>query len=100
MSFSAGGLPATFSPAAQQITYLSYESGTPRVYLFDIDSGRREPVGDFPGMTFAPRFSPDGNKVIMSLSVGANADIYEMDLRTKRVAQLTATPAIDTSPSY
>ena len=27
----------------------------------------QEVLGDFPGMTFAPRFSPDGNKVIMSL---------------------------------
>ena len=33
-------------------------------------------VGDFPGMTFAPRFSPDGQKVIMSLQPGGNANIY------------------------
>ena len=51
-------------------------------------------------MTFAPRFSPDGNKVIMSLATGGNTDIYTMDLRTRRVEQLTNSPAIDTSPSY
>ena len=28
----------------------------------------QEVVGDFPGMTFAPRFSPDGKKIIMSFA--------------------------------
>ena len=28
----------------------------PRVYLLDIETGVQEVVGDFPGMTFAPRF--------------------------------------------
>ncbi|MDP7399592.1 MAG: hypothetical protein QF541_22165, partial [Lentisphaeria bacterium] len=47
-------------------TYMSYHGDTPRVYIYNIDTGRQEVLGDFPGMTFAPRFSPDGNKVIMS----------------------------------
>jgi TolB protein len=79
---------------------MSYFNDKPRVYLFNIDTGQQEVVGDFPGMTFAPRFSPDGNKVVMSLSVGGNSDVYEMDLRTKRVAQLTNTRALNVSPSY
>ena len=33
----------------------------PRVYLLNIDTGQQEVLGDFPGMTFAPRFSPDAN---------------------------------------
>ena len=35
----------------------------PRVYLLDIETGTQEVVGTFPGMTFAPRFSPDGKKI-------------------------------------
>ena len=38
----------------------------PRVYIFDIEIGKQEIVGEFPGMTFAPRFSPDGNKIVLS----------------------------------
>jgi TolB protein len=88
------------NPGAQEITYLSYIRGTPRVFLFNIDTGQQEVLGDFPGMTFAPRFSPDGNKVIMSLATGGHTDIWTMDLRTRQAVRITNSPAIDTSPSY
>jgi TolB protein len=93
-------LTPRFSPTAQEITYLSYARGVPRVYLFNIDTGQQEVLGDFPGMTFAPRFSPDGNKVIMSMAVDGNSDIYALDLRTRQATRLTDNPAIDTSPCY
>jgi len=93
-------LTPRFSPNAQEITYLSYASGNPRVYLYNIDNGQREKVGDFPGMTFAPRFSPDGQRVVMSLQRGGNSNIYALDLRSRRQVRLTNTPAIDTAPSY
>src|SRR6266568_3520412 len=73
---------------------------TPRFYLFNIDTGQQEVLGDFPGMTFAPRFSPDGNKVIMSLAINGKTDIWTMDLRTRKATRVTDSPAIDTSPSF
>ncbi|HEY7608911.1 MAG TPA: TolB family protein, partial [Alphaproteobacteria bacterium] len=72
-------LTPRFSPTAQEITYLSYTGNAPRVYILSIDSGRREVVGDFPGMTFAPRFSNDGNKIALSLETDGNSEIYAMD---------------------
>ena len=93
-------LTPRFSPTRQEITYLAYYGGKPRVYLYDLETGKHEVLGDFPNMTFAPRFSPDGRRVIMSLATGGNSDIYEMDLQTRRVRRLTDHPAIDTSPSY
>jgi TolB protein len=94
-------LTPRFSPTAQEITYLSYyNNNKPRVYLFNIDPGRQEVLGDFPGMTFAPRFSPDGNRVIMSMAQNGVTNLYTMDLRTRKVSQLTGSQAIDTSASY
>ena len=55
------------------------------MYLYNIDTGQQEVLGDFPGMTFAPRFSPDGNQVVMSMASDGNSEIYSMDLRTRRV---------------
>ena len=52
-------LTPRFNPKNQLVTYLSYFRNLPRVYLLDIETGVQEVVCDFPGMTFAPRFSPD-----------------------------------------
>ncbi len=93
-------LTPRFNPSTQEITYMSYEQGNPRVYLLNIETGQREIVGNFPGMTFAPRFSPDGQRVIMSLQQGGNSNLFVMDLRSKATTRLTDTPAIDTSPCY
>ncbi|PZO77288.1 MAG: Tol-Pal system protein TolB [Mesorhizobium amorphae] len=94
-------LTPRFSPTRQEITYMSYESGQPQVYLLQIETGQRELVGNFPGMTFAPRFSPDGQKVIMSLlRDDGNSNIFTMDLRSRTTTRLTNSNAIDTSPSY
>ncbi len=93
-------LTPRFSPNSQEITYMSYAGGKPRVYLFNLQSGQREVVGVFPNMTFSPRFGPNGKKVVMSLQQGANSNIYMLDLQTRTTLQLTNTAAIDTAPSF
>jgi TolB protein len=93
-------LTPRFSPSTQEITYMEFGQGDPRVYLYNIETGQREIVGNFPGMSFSPRFSPDGQRIIMSLQQGGNSNLFVMDLRSKSTTRLTDTPAIDTSPSY
>jgi TolB protein len=93
-------LTPRFSPAMQQIIYLSFKDRQPHVYLRDISSGHEELLGKFQGMTYAPRFSPDGTKVAMSVAQNGNSDIYLLDLKTKKQTQLTNHPAIDVSPSF
>jgi TolB protein len=93
-------LTPRFSPTAQEITYLSYANGPPRVYLMNIDTGQQEVIGDFPGMTFAPRFAPDGNRVILSRAENGATNIFVFDLLTHSATRLTDDDAIDTSPSY
>ena len=96
-------LTPRFSPNSQKITYMSYiNKKSPRVFIFDIESGQQEVVGDFPGMTFAPRFSPDGKKIIMSYTnpeVG-NSEIYILDLLTRQKKRITNSTAIDVSASF
>jgi|TARA_B100000795_G_scaffold109666_1_gene80936 TolB protein len=93
-------LTPRFDLTSQMVTYLSYFRNLPRVYLLDIETGMQEVVGDFPGMTFAPRFSPDGKKIIMSFAKDGNSEIYTMDLENRIVEKITNHPSIDTSPSY
>jgi TolB protein len=93
-------LTPRFSPTSQEVTYMSYGRGEPRVVLLNIETMQREVVGDFPGMTFSPRFSPDGQRVVMSLQQAGNSNIFAMDLRSKRTTRLTDAAAIDTAPSF
>jgi TolB protein len=93
-------LTPRFSPSTQEITYMAFGQGEPRVYLLNIETNQREVVGNFPGMTFSPRFSPDGQRVIMSLQQGSNSNLFVMDLRSRATTRLTQSPAIDTAPSY
>ena len=55
-------LTPRFNPTAQMIAYMSYIATKPHVYLFDLETGKQEELGNFPNMTFSPRFSPDGNQ--------------------------------------
>jgi len=93
-------LTPRFSPSTQEITFMSFEGETPKVYLLNIETGQKEIVGAFPGMTFAPRFSPDGQRIVMSLEREGNSNLFAMDLRSRRTLQLTNTNAIDTAPCY
>lgn len=94
-------LTPRFSPTRQQITYTQYASdGQPRVMLLDLATNRTEVLGNFPNMTFAPRFSPDGNRVVMSMQSGGNSSLFEMDVASRQMRQLTNVQAIDTAPCY
>lgn len=90
-----------FSPDDQEILYISFErGGEPQIFLYNIATEQKEVLGNFPGMSFAPRFSPDGRQVALSLAQGGNTDIYVMDLASRRLSRLTDSPAIETAPSY
>jgi TolB protein len=89
-----------FSSTSQEITYMALRPEGSSIYLFNLETARREKLGEFQGMVFAPRFSPDGGRVAFSVERGGNSDIYVMDLRSRTSQRLTADPSIDTSPSF
>ena len=93
-------LTPRFNPTAQEITFMSYRNGRPRVYLYNLETGSQRILGEFPGMTFAPRFSPDGKSLIFSITKRGNSDVFVMDLGSRRVSQLTNHPSINVGGSY
>lgn len=98
---SALVLAPRFSPDGTQILYTSYESGFPRIYLLDTNTGSRRALDDQPGtMTFSPRFGPDGQTVLFSLSQGGNTDLYTINLANGARKRLTNSPSIETAPSF
>ncbi len=89
-----------FSPTQQTITYMSFEGDRPRVWLYDLGSGRQRPVGNFATMSFAPRFAPDGQRLLFSVTGGGGSNIVLHDIATGTNRRLTSGSAIDTSPSF
>lgn len=93
-------LTPRFSKSGREIAYMSLRADSARVHLFNVETARRESLGDFPGMAMSPRFSPDGTKVAFALDTGGNSDIHVVDLSSRAVTKLTSDRAIDTSPDY
>jgi TolB protein len=93
-------LTPRFHPTKDEIAFMSYANNRPRVYLFDLGSGRQQLLGDFHGITLSPRFSPDGSSVVMAQTDNAGSSIYVVDLASHRARRLTDSGAIDVSPCY
>lgn len=111
-----------FSPDGKTIAYLAYQtvgSGrnrkpTAHVYLLDVATKRSRALltsehfeaiarangGGVVNMTYAPRFSPDGQSVCFSLIIDGKSAIYTMNIQTGRIRRLTSHVAIDTSPDF
>ena len=97
-------LTPRFSPNQKLVTFFSYrnlKNGLkPSVYIYELSTGKIDILGEFEGMSFAPRFSPDGKKLVMSLAQNGSTNIYVMNLNSRELKQLTKGRSIDTSPSF
>ena len=79
---------------------MSYKKGIPAVYLHNIRNGKVKFLGEFKNMTYAPRFSPDGEKLIFSYAISGRSNIWSMDITNSKFKQITNNDHIDTSPAY
>ncbi len=93
-------LTPRFAPNRQTVVFMSFENDQPRVYVYDVGSGRKRLVVDQPYTTFAPRFSPDGSNILFSMIVNGNCDVYRVSSGGGAATRLTTSPAIDTGGSY
>ncbi len=94
-------LAPRFSPKnPSEILFTSYKTGKPKVYLMNLKTNSVRSFENIPGMSFAPRFSPNGRKIVLSITDNGNTDIYTIDLSTGRKLRLTNDFGIDTAPSF
>ncbi len=86
---------------ARDIIFTSYRSGQPQVVLMNTQSGETQVLSDLPGLAFAPRFAPDGQSLLVSLTDDSgNTDIFRIDMSTGQRQQLTSENSIETAPSF
>ncbi|MCG8433263.1 MAG: Tol-Pal system beta propeller repeat protein TolB [Gammaproteobacteria bacterium] len=90
-----------WSPDGRRLAYVSFENQRSEIYVQELFTGERKRVSGRPGINGAPAFSPDGEKLALTLSSEeGNPDIYVMDLRSESLKRLTRNPAIDTEPFW
>lgn len=93
-------LSPDWSPNGESLTYVSFESGRPEIYIQHLSSAQRTKITGFKGLNSAPSWSPAGDKLALVLSKDGNPEIYILDLSSKRLTQLTDNRAIDTEPVW
>lgn len=93
-------LSPAWTPDAQKIAYVSFESKRPAIYVQDLSTGQREKLASFRGLNGAPSFSPDGKSMLFTASMHGNPEIYQMDLDTRQLQRMTNDSAIDTEARY
>ena len=72
----------------------------PKIYIYERKSNTQHLIVDAEGSNLSASFSPDGQKLLYSSTVGGNADIYEMRLSDGNTKQLTTLPSTEVQPSY
>lgn len=91
----------SWSPDGQRIAYVSFEGRKPAIYVQSVyNNAAREEIASFKGINGAPRWSPDGRQLALTLSKDGNADIYLLDIASKKLNKLTRNFSIDTEPVW
>ncbi len=79
---------------------MSYANNRPRVYLFNLQTGRQSVLGDFTGMTFAPRFAPTAAAWSWRWRTAAGRTSSPSIWAVESSRRLTSSGSIDVSPCY
>ena len=72
----------------------------PYIYIYNQKSKTQNLVVNAEGSNLSASFSPDGQKLLYSSTVGGNSDIYEMRLSDGTTKQLTTLSSTEVQPSY
>ena len=89
-----------FFPDGKSVSYTSHVNYWPVVYRQEISSGTRKKVFAYPGLNSAASFSPNGDRIVLSLSKDGNPEIYLFNLRSLEITRLTKENGADTSPIF
>ncbi len=90
----------SWAPNGKLVTYVSFETTRPGVYLHNLETGQRIQLTNYPGINGSPAWSPDGKSIAMVLSKDGNPEVYVMDIKSQVLRRVTNHFAIDTEPDW
>lgn len=74
-----------------ELAYSSNRDGNYEIYVRD-SQGRAQRLTDDPALDARPTFAPDGRSLLFESSRSATMQIYQLDLKSKRVTPVTKAP--------
>lgn len=83
-----------------QVLFTTYRYRNPDLYRLDLATGARFPISRKLGLNTTGEFSPDGKKIVFSLSYRGNSEIYTAGIDGSGLRRLTRSIAIETAPSW
>ena len=90
-----------WSPDSRRLAYVSFEGDRSSIFIQTLRTGNRIQVSSRAGVNGAPAFSPDGRKLVVTLSdADGNLDIYTLDINSRQTRRITTHRAIDTEGSW
>src|SRR5215831_3597855 len=92
---------AVWSPDGGSIVFTSERNGSADLYRVNADGSGLEQLTDNPAYDDQAAFSPDGKQLVfVTTRAGGTADLWTLDLQTRRAKALTSGPGGDFRPSW
>lgn len=94
-------LSPAWAPDGIRIAYVSFENRTQSaIYIQDRAKGSRVKAISRAGINGAPSWSPDGERLAITLSHEGNPEIYVFQIDSGELRRITQSDAIDTEPVW
>src|SRR5574340_763025 len=91
------GAPGVFST---RIAYVSFESRKPVVYVQSLVNGTRRAIANFRGSNSSPGWSPDGSRLVVTLSKDGGSQMFLMNPDGTGVTRVLTSASIDTEAMF
>ena len=92
---------AAWAPDGASLVFTSERNGSADLYRVKPDGSGLERLTDSPAYDDQAAFSPDGTKLVfVSTRGGGTADLWTLDLQTRRASALTSGPGGDFRPAW
>jgi len=86
--------------SAASVLYLSYKTGAPALFLFDVAGRTEVRVGSPHGNVIGGALSPDGSRIVAAVENGGHTNLFLLDRSGEEIRQLTEGGAINVNPAF